>query len=89
MRTTLTVDADVARLVEEEVHRTRRPVKQVINDAIRKGLSPRLADAAPAPYAVAPHHAVLHPGFDRKGFNRLTDELEADAFIAQHTADKT
>lgn len=40
MRTTLTLDPDVARLLEEEVHRLRRPFKQVVNDALRKGLGP-------------------------------------------------
>lgn len=89
MRTTLTIDADVALLIEDEVHRTRSPRKQVINDAIRKALSPRMGDATLAAYAVVPHHAVLHPGFDRMGFNRLPDELEEDFFVAQHAADKT
>ena len=33
--------------------------------------------------------AVLRPGLDRTGFNRLSDELEEDFLIAQHAADKT
>ena len=45
IRTTLTLDPDVERLLEEEAHRVRRPrAKQIINDAIRQGLAPRLAD---------------------------------------------
>ena len=83
MRTTLTLDADVVGLIEEEVHRTRRPSKQVINEALRKGLSPRLSDGNPVPYRVTPHHAVLRPGFDPAGFNQLADELEDTAVLAK------
>jgi hypothetical protein len=41
MRTTLTLDDDVARLLEDAVHRQRRPMKQVVNDALRQGLAPK------------------------------------------------
>jgi hypothetical protein len=40
MRTTLTLDPDVARLLREEAHRQRRPFKDVVNEAIRRGLAP-------------------------------------------------
>src|SRR5262245_45028868 len=39
MRTTLTLDPDVARMIEEEAHRVRKPLTQVINDALRRGLT--------------------------------------------------
>jgi hypothetical protein len=38
MRTTVTLDPDVARLLEEAQHRSKRPFKQVLNDAVRAGL---------------------------------------------------
>jgi hypothetical protein len=77
MRTTLTLDDDVARLVEEQVHRTRSTVKQVVNDAIRTALAPRPARSAP--FRVRVHHAALAPGLDLAGFNKLADELEDEA----------
>jgi len=40
MRTTLALDPDVARLLEEEAHRQRKPFRQVVNEAIRRGLAP-------------------------------------------------
>ena len=40
MRTTLTLDPDVARLVDEAVHRERRPMKHVVNEALRRALAP-------------------------------------------------
>ena len=83
MRTTLTIDPDVARLIEDEVHRTRRPFKQVVNDAIRRGLSP-VARAVPnAAYRVKAHVAKLAAGLDRQRFNALVDELEDTTTIAK------
>jgi len=40
MRATLTLDDDVARLIDDAVHRERRPMKQVVNDALRRALTP-------------------------------------------------
>ena len=79
MRTTLTLDPDVARLVDDAVHRERRPMKQVINDALRRALGPALPVGEP--YHLIPHDSGVRPGFDLTGFNRLTDELDDEAFI--------
>jgi len=38
MRTTVTLDPDVQRLLEEAQLRAKRPFKQVLNDAVRAGL---------------------------------------------------
>jgi hypothetical protein len=83
MRTTLTLDPDVARLLNDEVHRQRKPLKQVVNDAIRRGLSPRARQRAPARIKVVPHRASLKPGLDPVGMNRLADELEDAALLAK------
>jgi hypothetical protein len=80
MRTTLTLDPDVARLVEDAVHRARRPMKQVINDALRRGLAQ--PPSRREPYHLPVHEATLQPGFDLAGFNRLADELEDEAILA-------
>lgn len=47
MRTTVTLDADVQRLLREAEHRTGRPFKQILNDAVRAGLG-RGAGKVPA-----------------------------------------
>jgi hypothetical protein len=79
MRTTLTLDDDVARLVDEQVHRTKSSVKEVVNDAIRTALAPRRARSAP--YRVTVHHGTLAAGLDLAGFNKLADELEDEAIM--------
>jgi hypothetical protein len=80
MRTTLTLDPDVAQLVEDAVHRRRTSMKQVINDALRRALSP--PPSRREPYRLPVHEAKLQPGLDLAGFNRLADELEDEAILA-------
>ena len=81
MRTTLTLDPDVSRLVEDAVHRERRPMKQVVNDALRLALAP---PAGPRePFRVVPHVSSILPGVDMDRLNQLADELEDEAILAR------
>ena len=75
MRTTLTLDPDIARMVEDEVHRLHKPFKQVVNDALRRGLGPRVVRGTPARYRVKPHDSKLRPGVNLSRLNALVDEL--------------
>jgi hypothetical protein len=74
VRTTLTIEPDVEKLLEQEVARSRRPLKQVVNEALRRGLT------RPAEKARKVHVRVsdsrLQPGYDPGSFNALADELE-------------
>jgi hypothetical protein len=81
MRTTLTLDPDVAQLLEEETHRQRKPFKQVVNEAIRRGLAPVPKASGPERYRVRPHKTTLRPGIDAGSLNRLVDELEDEALV--------
>jgi hypothetical protein len=81
MRTTLTLDPDVARMLEEEAHRQRRPWKQVVNDAIRRGLVAQARMPSLKRYRVTPHKTTLRAGIDPAAFNKLADELEDEAVL--------
>lgn len=81
MRTTLTLDPDVARLLKEEAHRQGKPFKHVVNEAIRRGLAPAPGVESPTPFRVQPHHTTLRPGIDAGSFNKLVDELEDEAVV--------
>ncbi|MBI4701140.1 MAG: antitoxin [Deltaproteobacteria bacterium] len=81
MRTTLTLEPDVARLLEEEAHRQRKPFKHVVNEAIRRGLTQRVGRRASPRYRVTPHRTSLRPGLDPVAFNKLSDELEDEAVL--------
>jgi hypothetical protein len=74
----------VAQLIDDAVHRERRPMKQVINDALRRALREPANRTAP-PYRLTPHQSAVRPGLDLSGFNRLADELEDDHILrARH-----
>lgn len=79
MRTTLTLDDDVAELIEDAIHREHRPMKQIVNDALRRALAPHVSRREP--YHLIPHESGIRPGFDLSGFNRLADELEDEAIM--------
>lgn len=81
MRTTLTLDPDVARLLKEEAHRQRKPFKEVVNEAIRRGLMPRAVAESQEPFRVRPHKTTLRPGIEADSLNRLADELEEEAML--------
>lgn len=82
MRTTLTLDDDVVRLVEDAVHRERRPMKQVINDALRRALAPPVKrQERQEQYRLEPHESAVRSGLDLAGFNKLADELEDEALL--------
>ena len=88
MRTTLTLDADVERLIQEAVHRERRPFKQIINDALRRALGPQVSRRLAKRYRVKVHQTKLRPGLDPTGFNRLADELEDEQVVARAKKDQ-
>jgi hypothetical protein len=83
MRTTLTLDPDVARLVKNEVHRLRKPFKQVVNDALRRGLAPQPRRSPGRRHRVVPHAARLLSGLDPGRLNALADGLEDRALAAK------
>jgi hypothetical protein len=83
MRTTLTLDDDVAAMLRDEMERSRRPFKQVVNQAIRLGL--RAGDSADrVPFRTRPHSFGFKPGVDLDRMNQLVDELEVDEMRGQH-----
>lgn len=79
MRTTLTIDDDLAGRIEERRRREGGSLKQVINLLLREGLrSGRQAPRAKK-YRTKPHKLGMRAGFDPARLNQLVDELETDA----------
>lgn len=74
MRTTLTLDDDIAARAAELARETRRPFKSVINEALRRGFG---EFAPPEPeFHVNPHPGRLRPGIDDRRLNELAWEAE-------------
>jgi hypothetical protein len=78
MRTTLTLDPDVAERLASETRRTGKSLKALVNDAIRLGLGLAGKQAKPPRFTVEPHAFGLRPGIDPDRLNQLVDELEVD-----------
>ena len=74
MRTTLTLDDDLADALKERARRADQSFNQVVNDTLRRGLSPVLAEAEPG-YVVRPHRSGFKPGFER-ATERLLDPAD-------------
>ncbi len=79
MRTTLTLDDDVADSLKERARLLDKPFKQVVNDVLRRGMSPAVREPA-AEYRVVPNRSGLAPGVDPLKLNQLVDQLEAEDF---------
>ena len=78
MRTTLTLEPDVARRLEQEIRRTGRGMKAVVNEALRSGLGLSERREKPPRFEVRPHSFGFKPGVDLDRLNQLLDELEAE-----------
>lgn len=81
MRTTVTLDADVHRLLEEAEYRTGRPFKQVLNDAVRAGLGRGTGTKAPA--FKQPVFSLGRAKVDLTKATALAGELESREAIAR------
>jgi hypothetical protein len=78
MRTTLTLDPDVAERLDQELHRTGKGLKAVINDALRLGLGMKGKQVRAPRFEVRPHALAFKAGIDLDRLNQLVDELEAE-----------
>ena len=78
MRTTLTLDDDVAAQLADLTHRLRKPFKTVVNDTLRRGLG-RPKPAQRKPFKVVPFSLELRPGLDPTKFLQYASDLEDEA----------
>ncbi len=82
MRTTLTLEDDVARRLTERTRLTGASFKQVVNETLRAGLEGAEKPAPPLPpFRVIPKAAGFRPGVDVRRLNQLNDELEAEVML--------
>ncbi len=86
MRTTLTLEPDVALELRRKLKATKRSQKEVINAALRKGL-PQVTVARQAPFRVRPHSFGLKPEYDPDKMNQLYDQLLVEDFLRQQNRD--
>jgi hypothetical protein len=76
MRTTLTLDSDVAERLRSEMRRTGQGMKAVINEALRLGLAGSARPAQAARFIVKARDFGLRTGIDPNRINQLVDQLQ-------------
>ena len=81
MRTTLTLDPDVAQKLQARVAEGQKSLKTVVNQALRLGLAAQEKLSSPEPFVVEPHPCGFRNGIDMDKMNQLVDELEAEEFL--------
>ncbi len=80
MRTTLTLDPDVAAKAKRSAARLGKPFKSVINSALRIGLDEVLKPAAAKPYRSKPLPLGLKPGFSYDNIAELIAQVEGEDY---------
>jgi len=79
MRTTLTLEDDLARRLKELARSTDRNFKEIVNDAIRKGLSLGERPAADQErFVVRAEACGFRTGVDPTKLTQLYDDLEME-----------
>lgn len=78
MRTTLTLEREVAERLRKEIRRTGKGLKATVNEALKRGLGMAGKVERPPRFQVRPHAFGFKPGIDLDRMNQLADELEAE-----------
>ena len=77
MRTTLTLEPDVAARLKQEIRRSGKGLKTLVNEALRLGLGLSGKPVQAPRFEVRPHAFAFKPGVDLDRMNQLVDELES------------
>jgi hypothetical protein len=80
MRTTLTIDDDLAGLLKQRAREMGVPFKEAVNRTIRAGLGEAAKPRRGTAPKTVPHSFGFRPGVDLDKLGQLADELEAEAF---------
>ena len=86
MRTTVTLDPDVASRLKEHTRRHRISFKEALNTLVRRGLATQAPRPRHARFSVEPHAGGFRPGIDTDKLNQIGDQLDTDDFILETLA---
>jgi hypothetical protein len=77
MRTTITLDDDVAAKIQLKVRRSGRPFKEIVNDALRTGLAIDNQVKALPPFTIDRKHLIrLKSGYNFDKVEEVFDRLD-------------
>ena len=78
MRTTLTLDPDIAAKARKGAAKLRKPFKEIINAALRVGLDEILSPPAAKPYRTKARPLGLRRGFSYDNISELLARAEGE-----------
>ena len=90
MKTTLTLDDDVADFLKEQCRLHDKPFERVVNETLRRGMeSPAppestedgAKDSKLPPFKVVPFSSKFKPGVDEMKLNQINADLEMEELI--------
>jgi hypothetical protein len=80
MRTTLTIDDDLAEILQRRALELGLPFKEVVNRTLREGIKGTPGSSSKRKIKTRPHSFGFKPGIDLEKLNQLVDELEVKEF---------
>ena len=83
MRTTLTLDSDVAKKLKDLAHLRRSSFKETLNSVLRRGLNAGTETGRDGKFVVVAHKGGFRPGIDPVKLNQLIDQLEVEDVAAE------
>lgn len=78
MRTTLTLEPDVAQRLKARMRTGNLTLKETVNRALRAGLAVEDRKKPEKRFRVKPFHGGLMPGIDIDKINQVLDEMEVE-----------
>ncbi len=76
VRTTITLDEDVATLLNKEMRRSGKTFKEAVNGFLRAGLAAAQKKPARKPFVVRPRALGLPPGMSYDNIEELIESIE-------------
>jgi hypothetical protein len=80
MRTTVTLDPDVDRMLKEEMRRSGSSFRETLNRAIRRGLADSITTQR-KPFKLRARRLSLRSGIDPAMVQHFEEDLEIESFL--------
>lgn len=83
MRTTLTLDDDVADFIEEKSRAQNKSLDQVVNETIRLRMGQAAESIDTHEFRVKPNKSGFVEGVDTVRLNQVLDDMDVEEFLAK------
>ncbi len=80
MRTTLTLETEVAEKLRAEAALGKRTFKEIVNQALKRGLGIEKAEPE-KPFEVITFSSGFRPGIDPRKLQQFLDDEEAESYL--------